>query len=748
MALVDPYAPCHCGSGQKYKWCCQSVEAYVERSQRLLDNGQYELAINPLLEGLAKVPDNVSLLLRKALVQLHLNQTGPASETLRLLLQKHPGHLGGSILLTRLALDTDGVQAGVAQFQQALSAFEPSDRSKLASLASFLGSTLARAQYPAAAIKHLDLAARLSGDESKRVATQLHNLRANPAISVWEKNPYRLWPAPEQATIAFRESFGQAVGWAEEGLWSSAASAFELLGAGSGAGVIADRNRGLCCLWLADHEGAVTALRRYINRTKPTTDSVDLEALCQKIEPPSRHDIVDFDRLSWPIRNRDGLLAALRGDRTIAANDSRPLDPHDPHDAHDKDSRELESFLLLDRPAVEAKPGLSRLDLPIVEAEVLVDKDVVFLEALDDGRLDRLVDRFTTVAGRTIPPAHPRTKVIASDPRHELALIGRWHSPPGTSDEELERLKREQVAYIITELWPTTPHPTLRRRTPLQAGLAGDSETFLRGSIRRMESSYDRPEALFDWGELRSKLHLNPEPPIDPGTVDIDQVHLSRLALVPIDRLDDDRLVAIYRQAVKWGQRRVKNQAARLIDGRPSLMTTGRIELIDLYGDLAVEAAHDGERSRAEEWIVRGRQAESPKKRSANALAWEMIGLEVKMLLDEPEVWVPVLAVILERCRGNNEATSAVLLRLVSLGLVQAGVDPKRPDQLILDTQMLEQYLKRYGPRVTTATGELGVAASQTEIWTPESTEAPSAIWTPGTAAAPSEGKSKLILPG
>ena len=95
MALVDPYAPCHCGSGQKYKWCCQSVEAYVERSQRLLDNGQYELALNPLVEGLAKVPDNVSLLLRKALVQLHLNQTEAGAETLRFLLQKHPGHLGG-----------------------------------------------------------------------------------------------------------------------------------------------------------------------------------------------------------------------------------------------------------------------------------------------------------------------------------------------------------------------------------------------------------------------------------------------------------------------------------------------------------------------------------------------------------------------------------------------------------------------------------------------------------------------------
>jgi hypothetical protein len=265
-----------------------------------------------------------------------------------------------------------------------------------------------------------------------------------------------------------------------------------------------------------------------------------------------------------------------------------------------------------------------------------------------------------------------------------------------------------------------------------------------------MESTYEEPAALLDWDALRSKLHLNPEPAIDPDSVDIDQLHLSRLASVPVERLGDDRLLALYRQAAKWGLRRVRNRAARLIDQRPSLFVTGRIEHINLYGDLALEAAQDGDRTNAENWIARGRQAESPQKRAAHSLAWEMISLEVKMLLDEPEVWVPVLAVILERCRGNQEATSAVLLRLVSLGLVQAGVDPNRPEQLLLDTQMLEQYLKRYGPRVTTATGELGVAASQAEIWTPDSGATPSPIWTPGSTSGPAraEQKSKLYLPG
>ena len=314
MALVEPYASCPCGSGQKYKWCCQKVEAYTERAQRLLDSGQYDSALKPVEEGLAKVPDNAWLLLRKALIHLHLNQVDEAKGPLQAILQKNPAHLGASILLTRLAFESEDPLAGVAQLQQTISARRPEERQELASLASFLGSSLNRAGYPAAAIKHLELACELGGGNDKQDVASLQSIRANPAISLWEKNPYRLWPAPERVSEPFRESFERALGWAQEGLWSAASAAFELLAASSGAGAGAERNRGLCCLWLADHDGAILALRRYINRTGPTNDAVDLEALCQSIEVPSPHDLVEFVHLSWPIRNREGLLTALRAD--------------------------------------------------------------------------------------------------------------------------------------------------------------------------------------------------------------------------------------------------------------------------------------------------------------------------------------------------------------------------------------------------------------------------------------------------
>ena len=147
------------------------------------------------------------------------------------------------------------------------------------------------------------------------------------------------------------------------------------------------------------------------------------------------------------------------------------------------------------------------------------------------------------------------------------------------------------------------------------------------------------------------------------------------------------------------------------------------------------------------EWIRRGRQAESLRA-TPRTLEWELTELQVSTLLDGPEVWVPSIVVLLERYRGNQDATYAVLYRLVQMGLVRPMVNPKRPGQVLLDMGILDQLIAEYGPRVTTAAGDRGGA----EIWTPDSARGGAAIWTPGSDAAPASGagqeRSRLILPG
>ncbi len=218
--------------------------------------------------------------------------------------------------------------------------------------------------------------------------------------------------------------------------------------------------------------------------------------------------------------------------------------------------------------------------------------------------------------------------------------------------------------------------------------------------------------------------------------------------MIPFASLDDDRLLTVYLLARHWGLRPAMMKAAGAIADRPSLAVRGRIPPTTLYGDLALDAARRGHRAEAETWLRRGRQSE-PSKISSNALIWELIDLQVKIIFDDPELWVPIIALILDRYRGNREAISAVLVRLMEMGLVRPVANPDKADEIAVDTRILDQLLAQYGPRVTTPTGELGASAGRGEIWTPESSRGGSAIWTPGSGAAAAPGQErKLIVPG
>lgn len=121
MALVDPYSPCPCGSEKKFKWCCQKVAAYAERAHRLEDNGQHNAALAAYDEGLAKVPRNPWLLLRKSVLLIELQKLDEAKRCVATVLQYQPDNLGASVLLCRLVLATEGPAAAVAELQRARS---------------------------------------------------------------------------------------------------------------------------------------------------------------------------------------------------------------------------------------------------------------------------------------------------------------------------------------------------------------------------------------------------------------------------------------------------------------------------------------------------------------------------------------------------------------------------------------------------------------------------------------------------
>jgi tetratricopeptide (TPR) repeat protein len=742
MAAIDPYAPCPCGSGKKFKWCCHKVESYADRSQRLAESGQHEAALAALNEGLVKVPDNAWLLLRKALLLIAQHDVEQAKACVELVVRRQPEHVPASILLIRLVEVTEGPAAAAAHLQQTLSHIKPESRDALFKVTTSVGEALGRAGLVPAALAHFELAEQLNPDASSMVQATSRMVQSNPSISPWLKQPYTLTDVPAGVSGAGRAQFEQALGWAREGLWSSAAAAFELLSADPELGLEADRNLGLCRLWLGDVAAAVAALGRWIDRAEETTEAIDLAVVCLLLDPSDDPDPVEQLQLTWPLRDRETLLQHLSDQPVIVSGGKRLLDPED------DESPEMEIFHWLDRPKIEAGIGLTRQEIPLVLGDVLVGTDTIVLETFDDGQLNALIDRFAVLMGTAVPPAQPRTKTIDKLDRSSYAMSWHWYMPPDLSEKEKRRLSTEQHTYLLTDIWPETPLRQLGGRSPMQLAEAGDKKTLVRAALLAQETSGECAGETADFAPVRLRLGVLPEPLIDPATVQIDRVPLGRLKLVPLSELDDDRLAELYTKARRFSLPGVTDRAALEIVERPNLLASDKVDRQQLYSDLASAAVDQHDRSAALEWAGRGRAADDPQQRPEGPAFWDMLTVWIRAMLDPFEEWVPELSAVLDRHRANDKASSVIISRLLEMGLVMPISHPDRPNEIMLDTRPLQQLLSLYGPKVTTSSGYLNVSATRGEIWTPGTAAGGTSIWTPGSdVGAGASAKSRIIVP-
>ena len=321
------------------------------------------------------------------------------------------------------------------------------------------------------------------------------------------------------------------------------------------------------------------ALRRWIPRAGTGTEVVDLAVVCQLLEEPTDREPIELVRLSWQIKDREALLRALSSDPAVVGSASRHFD------VDDEESPEVPAYQLLDRHKLDARSGLKRDEIPLILGEIVVGPETVAIETSDDGRLNGLIDRFTALAGKAIPPAHPRTKVIGRTSRSELAMSWHWYLPPGLPNPERQRLNQEQIAHIMTTVWPDTPMDYLGGKTPRQAARSGQFQVPLRAAVLQMQLSEDEWGEKIDWAAFRAGLGIEPEPAIDPLRVDIDEVPLARLGLIPVERarrrtpgqaLSPGPRVGAWRAGREGGPPDRRSRRARRADDHPGDLAVRR----------------------------------------------------------------------------------------------------------------------------------------------------------------------------
>ncbi|MFM7130390.1 MAG: hypothetical protein ACKO0V_13645, partial [bacterium] len=79
---MDSYSICFCGSGDKYKFCCQKAESQIIRVERLIQSEELGAALAAATEGLKKYPETPMLVMHKAMLEGKDNDFDSARRTL------------------------------------------------------------------------------------------------------------------------------------------------------------------------------------------------------------------------------------------------------------------------------------------------------------------------------------------------------------------------------------------------------------------------------------------------------------------------------------------------------------------------------------------------------------------------------------------------------------------------------------------------------------------------------------------
>ena len=148
---TDPYASCPCGSGKKFKWCCQEIHSEIDRAFEQHNSGQHEAALQTIARVVAAHPDSAEAWGGKLEI-LSLNEKPEeAEQSLDKAFAVNPSYPFGFLLRGLFRQQEGEVIGSLMLFRKASEAFAADAHDQLAYLNELIADTELRLNKPVAA---------------------------------------------------------------------------------------------------------------------------------------------------------------------------------------------------------------------------------------------------------------------------------------------------------------------------------------------------------------------------------------------------------------------------------------------------------------------------------------------------------------------------------------------------------------------------------------------------------------------
>jgi tetratricopeptide (TPR) repeat protein len=635
--MMDPYAPCPCGSGKKVKFCCQAILPEMSKIERLQENNQPRMALQLIDKLLKEHPDNGWLVTQRAMALFNDDRFDEARDSLVPFLRGNQDHPLANGLLAVAVSQLEPVENCKKVFHRAFLKSMSGEPQLCAILAGKLAAHHFEQGHEMAARQHMAMVVRLGSDQERQ-----QTLMAMLELDSDEGIPYPLrgghplprYEPPEELQAEFKKAQRLYV----HGCFSEAADLFEKLTERDAENSQLWHTLGLMRAWDGDEARAAQALHRAAELYDEFDTAVELETIAQLLEQRGKENAVPMRLKSYDLGSPSRLLTRMDNEDRFAR---QPM----PDDG--RRAGASASFDILDRPM----PTDAELAEMTIETTPRSIGRIVFFDQTPDGRpasahitaiegerFDQARELFESTAGdlavessrkgeQEAETDEPDEDIVGWYSRNELNLIEAAYFPAKTPADARRRLREELIRKCVDENWMNAPQPELQGKSPAEAAGEETLRVRLAAAIHVLDAFLDRRGLILDRDPLRERLGI-PAPQAIQAADDLD---LSTLSICRLQRLDlrqmsDALFNRTMQRAMVLKHSGHQYQVLReFLTNRPELREENPQETQRAYGTLAEICQHSLREEEALDWIKQGFEfAQSHNAPFENLLMWKM----------------------------------------------------------------------------------------------------------------------------
>jgi tetratricopeptide (TPR) repeat protein len=676
----DPYGPCPCGSGKKFKWCCQPIHVEIDKAFRQDEDGQHDMALRIMSDVVGQHPDNPEAWGRQAQLLYQNDRVEEAEKALDKALELNPNYPFGHFLRGTFRQYEGEMPGALVEFRKAAELYDPEAHDVLAQVYFTIGETEMRLNRPVAARAAFEIARRCRpSDENLR--TLFNDLFGKEsAIPAAARREYS-YRSPSLPT-ASKESWDKALAGAATGKLSDALPAFEQITQEQPDHAAAWYNLGLTKAWLGDNRGAIDALEHYVTLEADEGQAAATWALAEVLSYGWGME----DRANW---REYSVIYQIRDPRALVGLINEWVAQHRLVALHPDEEHGLLTGIMLD-PQPTLAATIAPPKLAPFGANFMVAGAILRLWTTNAEVLRRFQEELQQKLGQALGESQ-KTEGIPHF--RSICMEAIWFPTQPGDETEAANSVREKVQQYFEEKWIHRPMPSLGNVAPIDASGTVSLRKKLLGLILFLEECTPPIQPFnYDFNRLRRKLGLLPDGQPDhagePKGVtlrfepDIAAMSAAELSALKVDDLADDSLGLAYQTALKLDARELAGHFARALVARPP--RPEQPDRYPWYAHLMQLALAEGDTDTALNYLNEGERADCEQNQGHRRNDYELRRAQIHCKRGETdraqEVFAGLIARAPSELRFRGSAAEAMLsarqparaLHFAEEGLAQA----------------------------------------------------------------------------